>query len=51
MKITQNTALSALVLPLVAAKKDCKPPVESEALQELITKEKYDSQSHALIFD
>ncbi|KAH7313599.1 hypothetical protein B0I35DRAFT_452037 [Stachybotrys elegans] len=35
MKLTSAHALSALVVPLVAAK-DCRPPVESEKLQELI---------------
>jgi hypothetical protein len=32
-------ALAASLLPLAAAKPDCKPPVESEKLQELITEE------------
>lgn len=41
MKVTTAQAASALQLlvPLAAARKDCKPPVESEALQELITTE------------
>ncbi|KFA65017.1 hypothetical protein S40285_05629 [Stachybotrys chlorohalonatus IBT 40285] len=36
MKFAPAHALPALLLPLVAAK-DCRPPVESEAMQELIT--------------
>ncbi|ROT36853.1 Zn-dependent exopeptidase [Sodiomyces alkalinus F11] len=39
MKFTDVPALWALLLPLAAAKPDCKPPVESETLQELITEE------------
>lgn len=38
MKLTPTTALPALAA-LAAAKKDCKPPVESQALQDLITTE------------
>ena len=37
MKLTKVRALSALLLPLVAANEDFKPPIKSEAIQELIT--------------
>ncbi|KAL2756330.1 hypothetical protein ACRALDRAFT_2042478 [Sodiomyces alcalophilus JCM 7366] len=39
MKLTDVPALWALLLPLAAAKPDCKRPVESEKLQELVTEE------------
>jgi hypothetical protein len=37
---TASAAVLASLLPLAAAK-ECKPPVESEKLQELITEEGY----------
>jgi len=39
MRFNKAPALCASLLPLVAASKDCKPPVDSEKLQELITEE------------
>lgn len=41
MKFTDMPALWALLLRLAAAKPDCKPPVDSEKLQELITEKKF----------
>lgn len=40
MKFSKATAVCASLLPLVAAK-DCRPNVESEKLQKLITQDGY----------